>query len=118
MNFVLLFTPEEIRTPDLLVRSQTLYPAELRAHNLFNCHVCDNDPARKTCSSCISQADSVFLDSTSRTLSARLVSLLAAGQLSYGRIIYSIVMSVITTPLEKLIIKHNNIIQNITLFQA
>ena len=24
-------TPEEIRTPDLLVRSQTLYPAELRA---------------------------------------------------------------------------------------
>ena len=24
--------PEVIRTPDLLVRSQTLYPAELRAH--------------------------------------------------------------------------------------
>ena len=24
--------PEGIRTPDLLVRSQTLYPAELRAH--------------------------------------------------------------------------------------
>ena len=30
--------PEGIRTPDLLVRSQTLYPAELRAHSsaLFN----------------------------------------------------------------------------------
>ena len=26
-------TPGGIRTPDLLVRSQTLYPAELRAHN-------------------------------------------------------------------------------------
>src|ERR1039458_2240976 len=25
--------PGEIRTPDLLVRSQTLYPAELRAHS-------------------------------------------------------------------------------------
>ena len=25
--------PEGIRTPDLLVRSQTLYPAELRAHS-------------------------------------------------------------------------------------
>ena len=25
-------TPEGIRTPDLLVRSQTLYPAELPAH--------------------------------------------------------------------------------------
>ena len=25
-------TPGGIRTPDLLVRSQTLYPAELRAH--------------------------------------------------------------------------------------
>ena len=28
--------PEGIRTPDLLVRSQTLYPAELRAHGLFS----------------------------------------------------------------------------------
>ena len=28
----LLFTREGIRTPDLLVRSQTLYPAELLAH--------------------------------------------------------------------------------------
>ena len=27
-------TPEGIRTPDLLVRSQTLYPAELPAHKL------------------------------------------------------------------------------------
>ena len=27
---------EGIRTPDLLVRSQTLYPAELRAHATFN----------------------------------------------------------------------------------
>ena len=26
-------TPGEIRTPDPLVRSQVLYPAELRAHN-------------------------------------------------------------------------------------
>ena len=25
--------PGEIRTPDLLIRSQTLYPAELRAQN-------------------------------------------------------------------------------------
>ena len=25
--------PREIRTPDLLIRSQTLYPAELWAHN-------------------------------------------------------------------------------------
>ena len=28
-------TPEGIRTPDLLVRSQTLYPAELLAHSQF-----------------------------------------------------------------------------------
>jgi hypothetical protein len=27
--------PGEIRTPDLLVRSQTLYPAELRAHRVL-----------------------------------------------------------------------------------
>ena len=26
---------EKIRTPDLLIRSQTLYPAELRAHIIF-----------------------------------------------------------------------------------
>ncbi len=34
--------PEGIRTPDLLVRSQTLYPAELRAHvcNLANTYQC------------------------------------------------------------------------------
>ena len=31
-------TPEGIRTPDLLVRSQTLYPAELLAH-LFTCGI-------------------------------------------------------------------------------
>ena len=31
-----LSTPEEIRTPDLLVRSQTLYPAELRAHIFYS----------------------------------------------------------------------------------
>ena len=29
-------TAEGIRTPDLLVRSQTLYPAELLAHRLFS----------------------------------------------------------------------------------
>ena len=28
--------PGEIRTPGLLVRSQTLYPAELRAHCVFS----------------------------------------------------------------------------------
>ena len=28
---------EKIRTPDLLIRSQTLYPAELRAHIIFVC---------------------------------------------------------------------------------
>ena len=27
--------PEGTRTPDLLIRSQTLYPAELLAHNCF-----------------------------------------------------------------------------------
>ena len=41
-NFLLKFgdfigTAEGIRTPDLLVRSQTLYPAELQAH-IFNFH--------------------------------------------------------------------------------
>ena len=29
-------TPEGIRTPDLLVRSQTLYPAELLAHSAIS----------------------------------------------------------------------------------
>lgn len=28
--------PGEIRTPDLLIRSQTLYPAELRAHAILS----------------------------------------------------------------------------------
>ena len=32
-NHSLLFTLEEIRTPDLLVRSQTLYPTGLQAQN-------------------------------------------------------------------------------------
>ena len=31
-SFASFGTPEGIRTPDLLVRSQTLYPAELPAH--------------------------------------------------------------------------------------
>ncbi len=31
-------TPGGIRTPDLLVRSQTLYPAELRAHICLPVH--------------------------------------------------------------------------------
>ena len=31
----LIGTPGEIRTPDPLVRSQVLYPAELRAHSLI-----------------------------------------------------------------------------------
>lgn len=31
-----LGTPEGIRTPDLLVRSQTLYPTELPAHTLIS----------------------------------------------------------------------------------
>lgn len=34
-NHSLLFTLEEIRTPDLLVRSQTLYPAGLQALNIL-----------------------------------------------------------------------------------
>ena len=33
--FLLFGAPGEIRTPDLLVRSQTLYPTELRAHHFF-----------------------------------------------------------------------------------
>ena len=32
------YVGERIRTPDLLVRSQTLYPAELRTHKFFICH--------------------------------------------------------------------------------
>ena len=32
-HFPIYGAPEGIRTPDLLVRSQTLYPTELRAHN-------------------------------------------------------------------------------------
>ncbi len=32
MDRGLIGAPGEIRTPDLLVRSQTLYPTELRAH--------------------------------------------------------------------------------------
>ncbi len=31
-HFMVIGAPEEIRTPDPLVRSQVLYPAELRAH--------------------------------------------------------------------------------------
>ena len=34
-NKGLSYVREKIRTPDLLVRSQTLYPAELRAHIIF-----------------------------------------------------------------------------------
>ena len=34
--FLFLNVGEKIRTPDLLVRSQTLYPAELRPHNAAN----------------------------------------------------------------------------------
>ena len=33
--FVICGAPEGTRTPDLLIRSQTLYPAELLAHNCF-----------------------------------------------------------------------------------
>ena len=34
--FSFMSVGEKIRTPDLLVRSQTLYPAELRPHNAAN----------------------------------------------------------------------------------
>ena len=33
MGIRILGTPEGTRTPDLLVRSQSLYPTELPAHN-------------------------------------------------------------------------------------
>ena len=33
------YVREKIRTPDTLVRSQVLYPAELRAHNIWFCRV-------------------------------------------------------------------------------
>ena len=33
-KLLILFAPGEIRTPDHLVRSQILYPAELRAHSV------------------------------------------------------------------------------------
>ena len=35
IGFLLFGAPEGTRPPDLLVRSQSLYPAELRAHMLF-----------------------------------------------------------------------------------
>ena len=38
--FVFFGAPGEIRTPDRLVRSQVLYPAELRAHCLIVCVLC------------------------------------------------------------------------------
>jgi hypothetical protein len=36
--------PREIRTPDLLIRSQTLYPAELWAHNGADDEIRTRDP--------------------------------------------------------------------------
>ena len=38
-------TLEGIRTPDLVVRSQTLYPAELPAHILLRCSIIISHPA-------------------------------------------------------------------------
>ena len=35
-GFLKAGAPEKIRTPNLLIRSQMLYPIELRAHNTFN----------------------------------------------------------------------------------
>src|SRR5690606_25934466 len=40
----LLSAPGEIRTPGLLIRSQTLYPAELRAHHF---HLSSSTPPRR-----------------------------------------------------------------------
>ncbi len=34
---------EKIRTPDLLIRSQTLYPAELRAHMFYSTNAGDRN---------------------------------------------------------------------------
>ena len=34
-RFTVMSEPGGIRTHDLLIRSQTLYPAELRAHTLY-----------------------------------------------------------------------------------
>ena len=36
--------PGKIRTPDLLIRSQTLYPAELRAQTIKQCSRRDSNP--------------------------------------------------------------------------
>lgn len=38
MQCFFLYVGEKIRTPDLLVRSQTLYPAELHPHNATISH--------------------------------------------------------------------------------
>ena|GEM_PF-3487461 len=57
--------PREIRTPDLLVRSQTLYPAELWAQIIFSCQP-------------LHQPDRVF--------HFRYVRLASNRQLSYGQL--------------------------------
>ena len=51
-NFVSKLTvfsgvPQKIRTPDLLIRSQTLYPAELRAHIQFTMPATGIEPVRE-----------------------------------------------------------------------
>ena len=114
-SYVPSYTPEEIRTPDLLVRSQTLYPAELRAHILLNCLVITtplgnlfgllfNNPTR-------------FLDSTSQTAfaSACLTARRRAAELR-AHILFNCRNNDSATCTQLLTPNHN--IQNIISFQV
>ena len=77
--------PREIRTPDLLVRSQTLYPAELWAQIVLNCQS-------------LHQPDRVF--------HFRYVRLASNRQLSYGRLSISFTELLYPLKIFKQVIKY------------
>ena len=86
-HILLCITRGGIRTPDLLVRSQTLYPTELRTL-IFNCHAGTAITAPLVnLLVLLPQANTVDCAPSGFAL---LASSLAAGQLSYARL-YSIV---------------------------
>ena len=76
----------KIRTRDLLVRSQTLYPTGLHAHIILNFH--SDGSARQPARLARPRVDTVDSTPPSRTLSPRLAHSLAVRQLGYTRLLF------------------------------
>ena len=77
-------TPEWIRTTDLLLRRQTLYPAELRAHSLYHSTASSLSCVRRQLRMGLSTFATIFKSATKRDISRWRVSSSGARRIEEG----------------------------------